>query len=100
MKDRTCITCKYRDLELFENPCLGCGTTKDGDFSEWVRNPDSLIPEWFKNKMHEIATSNILDEEDRHREMDFLMCEVLRSIGYDEGVDIFEKQCWMKRGKQ
>ena len=32
------------------------------------------------------------DEEKTHREMDRLMCELLTSLGYEEGISIFKNQ--------
>ena len=31
------------------------------------------------------------DKEDRHRVMDRLMCDLLRKLGYGDGIDVFEK---------
>ena len=31
------------------------------------------------------------NKEIRHVSMDSLMCNILRQLGYDEGIDIFEK---------
>lgn len=67
-----------------------CYAMEDGSFSGWEWKLDSMTPEKFKLKMNELATSSSLDKEDRHRRMDALMCEMLRSIGYDDGIDIFE----------
>ena len=88
---KTGMTCDYCSLNLFDNPCHDCYAMEDGSFSGWEWKLDSITPEKFKLKMNELATSSGLDEEDRHRRMDALMCEVLRSIGYDDGVDIFER---------
>lgn len=55
----------------------------------------ATTPEEFADKMREIP--NILnergrswDKEDSHRIADAYMCELLRELGYDEGVKIFE----------
>ena len=90
MENKTCSTCKYCGINLFDKPCSGCCVMEDGEFSGWEWKLDSMTPEEFKNTMDELTTSNHLDKEDRHREMDRLMCEVLRSLGYDDGIDIFE----------
>lgn len=87
---KTCMTCEYSGLELFDKPCHDCYTMGDGSFSEWEWKLDSMTPEKFELEMNKLATSSNLDKEDRHRRMDALMCEVLRSIGYDDGIDIFE----------
>jgi len=64
---------------------------------------DVITPEEFAFKMQvyidteENAESshqylyNKYDKEDMHRDMDNLMCKVLKSLGYEEGVTIFEK---------
>ena len=52
-------------------------------------NEHVMTPEEFKNKMIELSKDD--DIEDRHINMDCLMGEVLRSLGYGEGVDIFDK---------
>ena len=88
--NKTCMTCEHCGLDLFDDPCHDCYAMEDGSFSEWEWKLDSMTPEKFKLEMNKLATSNSLDKEDRHRKMDALMCEVLRSIGYDDGIDIFE----------
>ena len=47
-----------------------------------------MTPAKFKARMTEIAS--IGDCERSHEEADDLMCEALRSLGYDGGADIFE----------
>lgn len=52
-----------------------------------------LTPEDFKEQMEEIAHSGqarYYDCEPRHRDADMLMCNVLRSLGYGDGIDVFE----------
>ena len=52
-----------------------------------------LTPEEFKAAMFEIwhsKRSRYYDCEPRHIDADSLMCEVLRQLGYGDGVDIFE----------
>lgn len=44
--------------------------------------------EEFAKRMAEIAKN--LDSEVGHGEADDLLCEVLRELGYGEGIDIFE----------
>lgn len=58
----------------------------------------SLTPEEFTKAMKDISDKLVnppkdrpyYDEEDAHMEMDGLMCDLLRSLGYGDGVDIFE----------
>lgn len=89
--NKTCMTCEHCGLTLFEDPCHDCYAMKDGSFSEWEFKSGSMDPEAFKKEMNELATSSDLDKGDRYREMNKLMCKVLRSLGYYEGIDIFEK---------
>lgn len=57
-----------------------------------------LTPEEFAKAMKYISDKLInppkglpyYDEEDAHVEMDDLMCDLLRSLGYGDGVSIFE----------
>lgn len=55
----------------------------------------AMTPEEFKKKMEELkpdpdSKSYCCDVEDNHKKMDDVMCELLRSLGYGEGIDIFE----------
>ena len=47
-----------------------------------------MTKEEFKKRMQAIA--DIRDAEKGHIEADDLMCELLKDLGYGEGVDIFE----------
>lgn len=51
----------------------------------------AMSPEEFKKRMNNLAESHQkrLGLEGTHIFMDELMCEVLRELGYSEGVDIF-----------
>ena len=52
-----------------------------------------MTPEEFKNEMQKISNQlgkNHCDEEITHAEADDLMCNLLRELGYGEGVDVFE----------
>lgn len=48
-----------------------------------------MTPAEFADKMREISRAG--DTEMDHCEADDLMCALLRSLGYGEGVDIFEE---------
>ena len=48
-----------------------------------------MTREEFKNKMQTIADKR--DIEGGHIEADDLMCELLKDLGYGEGVEIFEE---------
>ena len=47
-----------------------------------------MTKEEFKEEMLKIADNG--DPESSHYEADDLMCELLGSLGYEEGVEIFE----------
>lgn len=47
-----------------------------------------MSPEEFYEKISEIAKD--YDIEDGHYAMDNLMCDVLKSLGYKKGIEIFE----------
>ena len=55
-----------------------------------------MTPEEFEQKMNDISTGSfygtdrMYDEEDMHRDMDNIMCNLLRDLGYGKGIDIFE----------
>ena len=54
-----------------------------------------MTPEEFEERMKQISATDSgypgCDMEDRHREMDNLMCELLGSLGYGAGVEIFQE---------
>ena len=45
----------------------------------------------FNTQMRIIAEKYSDDPESSHYWMDKLMCETLRKLGFDEGIDIFEE---------
>lgn len=47
-----------------------------------------MTPEEFEAKMKEILKGK--DSEREHEDADNLMCEVLTSLGYEDGVTIFK----------
>lgn len=49
-----------------------------------------MTPEEFKKQMEDIWEHN--NPESGHENADNLMCELLRSLGYGDGVDIFNKE--------
>lgn len=54
-------------------------------------NENVMLPSEFADKMRG-ATHNAerqWDAEDAHRAMDSIMCDLLISLGYEEGVEIF-----------
>ena len=50
-------------------------------------NKANMTPEEFKQKMEEAFDSN--DVEMNHVEADELMCNLLESLGFEEGVKVF-----------
>lgn len=51
----------------------------------------TISPKEFADKMQKLLALNSDDEEGTHRNADALMCQVLRSLGYEVGVEIFEE---------
>jgi hypothetical protein len=51
-----------------------------------------MTPEEFANKMRDIIVEWEGDEEYCHSAMDCCMCDLLRELGYGEGIDIFNHQ--------
>ena len=56
------------------------------------RNNGEMTPDEFAEKMTKIIKDTGGYEEAFHGEADDLMCELLVSLGYSEGVEIFKKQ--------
>ena len=52
-----------------------------------------MTPEEFKNRMLylEQEYGNGEDEEEFHKEADDLMCKVLEGLGYEDGIEIFNR---------
>lgn len=76
-----CQFCKKRERYgiCYDDCCIG------GNRFESKAHMD---PETFAWEMRCIANSN--DPEAAHGDMDDLMCKLLESLGYDEGVEIFK----------
>ena len=56
-------------------------------------NNTPMTPEEFKQAMAEAYHEQWEikpDEEDVHRAMDSIMCELLSDLGYGDGIDIFK----------
>lgn len=51
------------------------------------KNP--MTPEEFERKMREISDEDENDTESAHRMMDSLMCSLLETLGYSDGVKVF-----------
>lgn len=47
-----------------------------------------MTPEEFAEKMKALISGDL---ECQHCDMDDLMCQLLRSLGYEKGVEIFEE---------
>lgn len=50
-----------------------------------------ISPDEFANQMEKISKDMYGDQETSHMYADSLMCYVLNQLGYQEGVEIFEK---------
>lgn len=50
---------------------------------------DLITAAEFERKMREIAEIKH-DDEGRHMKADDLLCKVLKSLGYEKGVEIYE----------
>ena len=50
-----------------------------------------MTPEQFRDAMKEIDEKYGADTEGAHGQADDLMCKLLRELGYEEGVEVFEK---------
>lgn len=70
-------------------------TSEEDDISESSDNR-IMTPEEFAKKMKKISDNlkyqndAYYDEEDAHMQMDDLMSDLLRQLGYGEGIDIFD----------
>ena len=70
-------------------------TSEEDDISESSDNR-IMTPEEFAKKMKKISDNlkcqndAYYDEEDAHSKMDGIMADLLRQLGYGEGIDIFE----------
>lgn len=54
--------------------------------------PHILTPEEFAERMRKIPEINgAFDHEANHIDADTLICDLLKSLGYREGVQIFKK---------
>jgi hypothetical protein len=51
-----------------------------------------MSPEEFKKAMQEIREKFGGDEEAAHDKMDNLICDLLVTLGYSEGIEIFKRQ--------
>lgn len=49
-----------------------------------------MTPEEFANKMQQLKNTKGHDEEGFHGDADDLMCELLRSLGYEKGIEIYD----------
>lgn len=77
-----CSECNY-GVKPWNNTdfCPNCGAD--------MRGAEMISPKEFAEKMGQIAEEKD-DTEVCHVKMDDYICEVLRTLGYEEGVKIFE----------
>lgn len=52
-----------------------------------------MTPEEFSYKMSDIELLHYDSPEESHLLMDLLMCDLLESLGYGNGVAIFKESC-------
>lgn len=50
-----------------------------------------MTPSTFYARMQEIWENQNLTPQEQHAQMDALMCELLESLGYSDGIGVFEK---------
>ena len=50
----------------------------------------AMTPKEFEKRMVDIKQKDGFDPENAHGKADDLMCELLRELGYGDGVKIFE----------
>ena len=50
-----------------------------------------MTPAEFYARMREIRENQNLSPQERHAQMDTLMCALLESLGYSDGIGVFEK---------
>lgn len=50
---------------------------------------EPLTPDEFRDAMIDISNAAQNDIEVTHMMMDALMCDMLKSLGYEKGVDVF-----------
>ena len=56
-----------------------------------VLSPEEFLIAMMQIENGEAYHGRYYDGEGQHQDADELMCSVLRSLGYGDGVDIFEK---------
>ena len=54
-----------------------------------MKKNEVMSPEAFKKEMERIVEVKDWDIEVMHGQMDDLMCDVLKSLGYRSGVEVF-----------
>lgn len=85
---------------MFEGNKIAKSEGYDGKFMAWMAyssyalengaSESFISPKSFKDEMMELKDMFNNDRETMHREADRLMCAVLVSFGYKEGVEVFE----------
>ena len=84
---RECHECGRADSCVPHGPRLCCRFCLPA-----VKANEAVVPpEAFAAAMTEIASKEYLDTEKAHGDADELMCKVLASLGYHEGVTVFQR---------
>lgn len=79
-----CEKCRMHEDCLYQE--IACGLYR----ADYRKQIESHILEKYKQKMTDALDDH--DEECGHRSCDYVLCELLRELGYDEIVSIYEKQ--------
>lgn len=77
-----CMFCEHNNT---------CALYDDVDLNCTEYHKVAMTPKEFAEEMKKIQNEFHNDRERRHREMDYLMCDLLKSLGYGDGIKIFDK---------
>ena len=87
--DEVEVTCHdYTESESIGGNTYIVGTSVVFIDGEERDSKDILSPKEFAARMEKLAMNT--DLEGMHSDMDDLMCETLKALGYEEGIEIFE----------
>ncbi len=94
LNKRDCDNCRNKYV-CDRVPSLFRGIRGYDCFTPRLKEEMIMTPEEFEERMKQLSAIDSgypgCDMEDRHREMDNLMCELLGSLGYGAGVEIFQE---------
>lgn len=80
------------EWDEYVNDLVKKTSEEDAEEDDISESSDNCImtPEEFAKKMKKISDNLKYQEEDAHMQMDDLMSDLLRQLGYGEGIDIFD----------